>query len=333
MAKEKKQHKLIILIIAVAAIGFAIYSGVALSEVNGIKLSESISVTVDSGDGSAAVAEKLAQAGIISHPYVFRLKSRVGGYDGRFLPGNAVIENGMSYNDILSLMVSGGRSEHKVTIPEGYTVKQIKETLVSEGLVSASDFDSALNPEDYDYKFLKSLPDRENKLEGYLYPSTYYIADNMSAHDIIDMMLKEFDTEFKDEYYERAEALNLTVDEAVTMASIIQRETGDSNERAKVAGVFYNRLRAGMNFQSCATIQYILGEPKSALSIEDTQIESPYNTYLHAGFPIGSICNPEQACLEAAFYPAETDAYYFVLGKNGEHIFSKTYEEHMEAQK
>lgn len=333
MAKEKKNHNLILLIIAAAVIGFAIYAGITMSEVNNIALSESVSVTVASGDGSAAVAEKLNQAGVVKHPYIFRLKSRIGGFDGRFLPGNAVIENGMSYDDILSLMVSGGRSGHKVTIPEGYTIKQIKEKLVSEGLVTADDFDKALNPDDYDYKFLKDIPERENKLEGYLYPSTYYIEDDMNAHDIVDMMLKEFDAEFKDEYYDRADALNLTVDEAITMASIIQRETGDSNERAKVAGVFYNRLRAGMNFQSCATIQYILGEPKTNLSVEDTRIESPYNTYLHAGFPLGPICNPEQACLEAAFYPAETDAYYFVLGKNGEHIFSKTYEEHMEAQK
>ena len=88
-----------------------------------------------------------------------------------------------------------------------------------------------------------------------------------------------------------------------------------------------------MNFQSCATVQYILGESKSVLSVEDTRIDSPYNTYINPGFPIGPICNPEQACLEAALYPADTDAYYFVLGKNGEHIFSKTYEDHMEAQK
>lgn len=333
MSKRRKKHGTSVFITAVIAIAVSIYAGLTMSEVNGIKLSESVSITVASGDGSAAVAERLKQNGIINHPYIFRLKSRLGGYDGSFLPGNAVIENGMSYDDILKLMVSGERTAHKVTIPEGYTIKQIKEKLTDEGLVTASDFENALNPDDYDYKFLKDIPARENRLEGYLYPSTYYIDEGMSAHDIVDMMLKEFDAEFKDEYYDRAAALNLTVDEAITMASIVQRETGDPNERAKVAGVFYNRLRSGMNFQSCATVQYILDEPKSVLSVEDTRIESPYNTYINPGFPIGPICNPEQACIEAALYPADTDAYYFVLGKNGEHIFSKTYEEHMEAQK
>ncbi len=333
MAKKRKKGGTILLIIAVIVIAGAIYSGLTVSEINGVKLKESISVTVASGDGSAAVAAKLKKSGAIKHPLIFRLKSRTGGYDGRFLPGDAVVKNGMSYDDILNLMVSGGRDEKKITVPEGYTVKQIKEKLVSEGIVTAEDFDNAINPDDYDYKFLKDIPDRENRIEGYLYPSTYYIEEGMSAHDIVNMMLKEFDSQFKAEYYDRADALNLTIDEAVTMASIIQRETGDPNERAKVAGVFYNRLRAGMNFQSCATVQYILGTPKSVLSVEDTKIDSPYNTYIHPGFPIGPICNPEQACIEAALYPEKTDAYYFVLGKNGEHIFSKTYEEHMEAQK
>ena len=155
----------------------------------------------------------------------------------------------------------------------------------------------------------------------------------MSEHEIIDMMLREFDTQFKAEYYDRAEQMNLTVDQVITMASIIQGETDSETERAKVAGVFYNRINSDMNLQSCATVQYILGERKAVLSVADTQINSPYNTYINSGFPIGPICNPETACIEAALYPEETDAFYFVQGSDGKHIFSNTYEEHEKAMK
>ena len=98
-----------------------------------------------------------------------------------------------------------------------------------------------------------------------------------------------------------------------------------------MAGVFYNRINSGMKLQSCATVQYILGERKPVLSIADTQIDSPYNTYIYAGFPLGPISNPGIACIEAALYPEETDAYYFVQGQDGQHIFSNTYEEHLAA--
>lgn len=332
--KVKKKgygYNVIIFIIAIIVIVIAITAGIILSDSHGVKLADNTVITVDSGDGSAAVAQKLKDSGIIKYPLVFRIESKLGGYDGRFLPGDAEITNGMSYKDILELMVSDNRNTEKITFPEGYTVKQMRDKLAEAGLIDVDKFDAALNPDDYDYRFLKNLPDRENKMEGYLYPSTYYISKGMSEHDIIDMMLKEFDARFKDEYYTRADELNLTVDEVITMASIVEAETDSDTERAKVAGVFYNRLRAGMKFQSCATVQYILGERKPVLSIADTQIDSPYNTYLYSGFPIGPICNPETACIEAALYPEDTDAYYFVLGKNGEHIFSKTYEEHMAA--
>ena len=200
-------------------------------------------------------------------------------------------------------------------------------------MINEAEFDKALNPDDYDYRFLKNLPERKNKLEGYLFPSTYFISEEMSEHEIIDMMLREFDTQFKAEYYDRAEQMNLTVDQVITMASIIQGETDSETERAKVAGVFYNRINSDMNLQSCATVQYILGERKAVLSVADTQINSPYNTYINSGFPIGPICNPETACIEAALYPEETDAFYFVQGSDGKHIFSKTYEEHEKAMK
>lgn len=323
-----------VIIIAVIIVLFAAAAGILLSD--------SLHVTVDNGsrhieisegEGTSSVADKLEKEGIIKYPLAFKIQSVLGGYDGNFQPGAATVTSGMSYGDILELMITPNRETTKITIPEGYELKQIARTLDEAGVVGWQDFYAALNPDDYDYEFLKNLPERDpmNRMEGYLFPATYEIPNGMSAHDIIDLMLSAFDSQFKSEYYDRAAQLGMTVDEVITMASIVERETDSNSERAKVAGVFYNRRNSGMKFQSCATVQYILGERKPVLSIADTQIDSPYNTYLYAGFPIGPICNPGIDCIQAALYPEATDAYYFVLGKDGTHIFSKTYEEHLAA--
>ena len=323
----------IVFIVAVILVGTSVCAGIIMSDSKSIDISADTVVTVKSGDGSSAVAQTLYEKGIIKYPFVFRIQSKLGGYDGKYLPGDAVITDKMSYNDILELMVSTMRNDKKITIPEGFTIAQIKARLSEAGLIDEAEFDKALNPDDYNYRFLKNLPERKNKMEGYLFPSTYFFSEEMTEHEIIDMMLREFDAQFKDEYYTRAESMNLSVDEIITMASIIQGETDSETERAKVAGVFYNRINADMKLQSCATVQYILGERKPVLSVADTQIDSPYNTYINSGFPIGPICNPETACIEAALYPEETDAFYFVQGADGKHIFSKTYEEHEAAMK
>ncbi|MCC8160335.1 MAG: endolytic transglycosylase MltG [Oscillospiraceae bacterium] len=325
------KQKIPVIIISVIIVICLAAAGIILKDSLGVSVEEgSRAIEVAEGDGTSAVAETLKNEGIIKYPLVFKVQSKLGGYDGNFQPGAAVIEDGMSYNEILDLIITPNRDTVKVTIPEGYEIKQIAQKLDEEGIVGWEDFYAALNPEDYDYDFLQNLPQRDGVMEGYLFPATYEIRYGMSAHDIIDLMLEAFDAKFKDEYYTRAQELGMTVDEVIIMASIVEREAGDG-EKAKVAGVFYNRRNSGMKFQSCATVQYILGERKAVLSVADTQIDSPYNTYLYPGFPIGPICNPGIESIEAALYPEDTDAYYFVLGKDGEHIFSATYEEHLEA--
>lgn len=326
--------RLPVIIVAVLIVLCAALSGILLSDNLHVSVSEgSKRIEVAEGDGTSVIAEKLHREGIIKYPFLFKLQSKLGGYDGNFQPGAATVSTGMSYADILELIITPSREATKITIPEGYEVKQIAKILDEAGIVSWQDFYAALVPSDYDYEFLKNLPPRDSvyQMEGYLFPATYEIPNGMSAHDIIDLMLSAFNNQFKSEYYDRAAQFNLSVDQVITMASIIERETDSSSERAKVAGVFYNRRNAGMKFQSCATVQYILGERKPVLSIADTQIDSPYNTYLYPDFPAGPICNPGSACIEAALYPEATDAYYFVLGKDGTHVFSNTYEEHLAA--
>jgi len=142
-------------------------------------------------------------------------------------------------------------------------------------------------------------------------------------------MLAQFDKLYLPLYYDRAAQMEMSVRDVVTMGSIIERESVVASERPLMAGVFYNRLAQGMRLESCATIQYILGEPKEFLTNADTQIESPYNTYLHDGLPPGPICNPRMASIEAALYPDENDYVYFVLSPSldGTHNFSADYNE------
>lgn len=337
MAVNEKESKFSVFKIfggaaAVIAAVCAVICISALNDKNGVSLDGPVTVEIPSGAGSAVVADTLHDAGVIKYPILFRLQSKKNNYDGQYQPGSITVTDGMSYSDILNEIVKTNRDSETVSIPEGYEARQIAQTLQEAGIISADEFMAALDPSLYNYKFLEGIPsDRPVKLEGYLFPATYSIPHGYTAVQIVDMMLGEFDKIFTDDMYQRAKDVNITVDEAVIMASIIERETNSDTERAKVAGVFYNRINSGMNLQSCATVQYILGERKPVLSIADTQIDSPYNTYKYPGLPVGPIANPGEACIRAALYPEKTDAFYFCLSQNGEHIFSKTYEEHLEA--
>lgn len=320
---------LLVFIIAIIAVVVGFFS--ISDDANGVDIPSDIAVEIPEGAGSTAVAGILKENGIIRYPLAFRIYSRIGGYDGDYQPGYITVTNGMSYDDILKALVVSERNSTKITIPEGYTLKQIAQILSDNGLCTSDEFYNALDPALYDYRFLDNLPEREAKMEGYLFPATYDIMPGMTAEDIVNLMLKTFAENFTDEYYSRTAELGFTIDEVVTFASIIERETNADTERAKVAGVFYNRLNSDMRLESCATVQYILGENKPVLSVEDTEIDSPYNTYENAGLPIGPIASPGAECIKAVLYPEETDALFFCLGANGEHIFSATYEEHVKA--
>lgn len=318
---------LVFLIISLTIIGYKI-----MGDVFSVDISTDVSITINSGWGINKTAHKLEQEGVIKYPKVFELVAMSMGLDNAVQPGKIEIKPDMSYKEIILELTKADRDTVKVIIPEGYEIRQIADVLEAANLINREEFFAELDPAKYDYKFLEGIPERENPLEGYLFPATYNFSLGMTEHEIIDEMLAVFDKNFKPEYYDRAEELGMTVDEVVIMASIVERESNSSEDRNKIAGVFYNRIEQDMRLQSCATVQYILQERKEVLSTKDTQIESPYNTYKNKGLPIGPIASPGAACIEAALYPEETDALYFVLGSDGKHIFSKTYEEHVEAK-
>ena len=326
--KSKKGIVVLVVIIAVLLV-FLGAVGISLTDSLGIKLDEDVKyIEISDNESAAQIADELKNDGIIKFPLMFRIQALIGGYDGHFQAGSAYIENGMSYNQILDMLITPSRNTTQVIVPPGCEIREIALKLCELGLTTWDDFYGALyNVTDYDYQFLQNIQSRDSMMEGYLYPATYEIPNGMSAHDIIDLMLSTFDAQFKPEYYERAESLGMTVDEVITMASILERETNENCDLKKVAGVYHNRRNAGMFYDSNASVQYVLGERKPIVSIADTKLDSPYNTYVYSGLPIGPICNPSITAIEAVLDYSATDAYYFALTENGEQIFGTNYDE------
>ena len=293
-----------------------------------------VTVTIESGDTTRDVAKELKENGLIDHTFFFRLMSKVLGHDATYKEGTFYMTEDMGYDHIFRKL-SGAPDAIgavKITIPEGFEFRQIADILEENGLVDRERFYEVAQNHDFGYAFLNKLPYRENRLEGYLFPDTYIFDSTSTEESIIDAMLKRFDEIVIYDYEMRAKELDMTLDEIITLASVIEREAKGDSDRDKVSSVFHNRLKSETYpyLESCATVQYILKERKAVLSEADTEIRSPYNTYINPGLPIGPIASPGEASIKAALYPAETDYLFFVLDSKGNHHFSTTYEEHLE---
>ena len=322
--------KVIILLIAVILMvgGVWYYSHLFGS----VTLKNKVEVTIPEASNSEDIGAILADKGVIHSAFAFKFQVKKDGVGAQLKAGTYDFKGKYALSDVIEVLVKGpSLSGEKVTIPEGYDQKQIIALLVSKGLVTEAAFLDAAANGNYGYDYLPAAGDSQ-RLEGFLYPETYYIARDDSAEEIIGMMLKEFDSQYVDEWKDRVNERGLTTKEWVTMASIVEKEAVAEKDRPIIAGVFYNRLNLGMLLQSCATVQYALGETKSVLTNEDVQVESAYNTYINYGLPPGPIASPGYDSLYSALYPTDTDKLYFVAKPNGEHIFTKTYEEHLSAK-
>ena len=201
--------------------------------------------------------------------------------------------------------------------------------LEKEGICKGADFLKAAK----EYKGLSYVgvsPAIENPMEGYLFPDTYEVPSDATAKDIVKLMAKTFDEQLTDDMREAAAKYGLSIHEFVTLASLIEKGVMDDDDRPKVAQVFLKRLEVEMPIQSCATIQYLLKEPKEDLTFEDLKIDSPYNTYENPGLPPGPIASPGEKALEAAAHPSATNYLYFVADRKGKTYYSETFDEHME---
>ena len=334
--RRKKRKKKKTYVWVVFALVFVLVWGACIgAEVLGIfKPSAQVSVTVENAELDA-VADALHEQKIIKSPLMFKLLAHLKGVDDRFYAATFTVDKGADYNRMINtLTYDSGYRTTNITVPEGATVEEISEIVTATGYVTQAEFDAALK-EEYDYAFLEGI-DRKNRLEGYLFPDTYNISNMMSAREIVDLMLKRFESVYTKSYSQRAAALGYSDDEILILASLIEAEAGTGNDRSRVSAVFHNRLNDPSVYpylQSCASVQYVLGEKKLILSMEDTRIDSPYNTYRYPGLPVGPICNPGKAAIEAALHPAKTDDYYFQSDAQGKLYYAKTMQEHEQMKK
>jgi UPF0755 protein len=237
----------------------------------------------------------------------------------------------MSSEEILARLCEGKVARRKVTFPEGFTLAQMAERLQDELDVPRAEFLAAARGTSLS-RALDFRPPR-GSLEGFLFPSTYSFNVGEKPALIVSEMVAALSERFVRPNQAAIRRQKLSVPELVTLASLVEREARVPQERALIAGVIMNRLAKGMRLQIDATVQYALGGHRSRLLYKDLKVDSPYNTYLHAGLPPGPICNPGLDCLEAALRPAKTDALFYVARRDGTHVFTRTYEEHLRAIK
>ena len=287
-----------------------------------------IHVKITRGMTTAEIAEKLSDKGVIVSSLKFRFLSRMRGYDGQLKPGTYIFYAGMSDEDIFENLLNGEKHLARFTIPEGFTVKEIAARLESEDLVDREDFiKAAENFHPYDY-----MTPKENVLyaaEGFLFPETYSIESDYSIEEIMKIMAGEFDSRLTAEMRARAKEMNLSIYDLITLASLVEKEVRYPEDRPIVAQIFLKRLKLEMPLQSDATLQYLMDAPKEDVSIEDTKINSPYNTYQNAGLPPGPVANPGIESIKAVLSPADTDYLYFVADREGHNHYAYSYEEHL----
>ena len=283
-------------------------------------------VTIPKGSSTSAIADSLRARGVIDNPIKFRLLARLLGFDRKLRHGRYTLPTGSEELSVLRLLTEPGRTSIMVTIPEGFRLNQIADLLEQNEVCPAADFIAACQ----DRVLLSSLGIPLNSAEGYLFPDTYDLELGAQASDVVRVLAARFHEVFEELRLEHAPVLDDA--RTVILASIIEREVALEDEVPVVAGIFLKRLKLGIPLQSCATVQYLLPEPRECLTIQDTRIESPYNTYLHPGLPPGPISSPGRRALRAAMRPAETEYLYFVAKGDGSHIFSRTLREHESAK-
>jgi len=283
----------------------------------------------------AALAKDLDKQGIINYGTVFKAYLAVKGDSADdVLAGEYQLNPSMDYGQIIDKLTNSSSSDTlQITIPEGYSVAQVRQLLLDNHVCTADALDKVLNQYPFKHDFLQDeKPVEEGWLEGYLFPDTYEIyKGNGSVVDTVNKMLNNFASRYGSEITDGANELGRSMHDIVTVASLVEREAQRDDERARIAGVIYNRLNNSSEFpylQVDASVLYGLGRTSGKLTDEDLKSDSPYNLYTTEGLPPGPICNPGYASLYAASHPESHDYYYYVAMPDGSHLFASSYEEH-----
>ncbi|MFN8556213.1 MAG: endolytic transglycosylase MltG [Dehalococcoidia bacterium] len=298
---------------------------------------ESVVIRVPSGADGSAIARQMRQAGVISDAGLFRTLAALRGVQNQLAAGEYEFTRGTPVSEAIERVRIGVTDPAVVlTLPEGWRLEQMARLVEQRGLGSAEAFREAVAAERSE-SFLQSRPAGAS-LEGYLFPDTYFFSKKATARDVVARMLKTFDERYNADLRAAAAAHGLSVHEAVTLASIVEREAQVADERPVIAAVFINRLKAGMPLQADPTVQYaVAADPASVaqhgwwkrdLTVDDLKIQSPYSTYAQRGLPPGPIASPGLAALRAVSYPAPVKYLFFVARGDGSHAFAETLDEH-----
>jgi peptidoglycan lytic transglycosylase G len=283
-------------------------------------------ITIREGMSLKEVASALKGNGIITNKDLFMLWTRLLGNSRKIKAGEYLLNSGMAPVRIIEILTRGIIITYPVTVPEGFSIEQIGDILAANGLADKKLFVSLAHEPGVIKKYGISGP----SLEGFLYPDTYQFGKGLPPSLIIDVMVKRF-WEIIGPYMDRIKDLKMTVEEVITLASIVEKETGTAEEMPLIASVFLNRLRNGMRMESDPTVIYGMNDFTGNLTRKDLLESTPYNTYVIRGLPPGPISNPGLASIKAVLYPAETDYLYFVSKNDGTHYFSSSIEEHNRA--
>ncbi len=284
-------------------------------------------ISIASGQHFASITQQLHQAGLITDPFKLKLYARIKGYDRKIKAGEYVLSAAMPPEQMLLTLTTGKVRLHQLTIPEGYTVRQVAMRVATTGFMTLSMFlDIATDP-----AFTRQIGINADTVEGYLFPDTYFFPKGVTPEKMVTTMVNRFSSIFAPEWRARAQSIGFSVHETVTLASIIEKETGALAEMPVISSVFHNRLKKGMRLESDPTVIYGLQDFDGNLTKRDLKMPSPYNTYLIHGLPPGPIANPGARALNAAIYPASARFLFFVSRKDGTHQFSENIRSHNRA--
>jgi len=311
----------ITLIIAIILIGgFLVWQGVYYPVDSHSK--ETVNFLVKKGQSTKEIADGLEKAGLIRYKLAFRWYASFAKEGNTLKAGEYELSRSMTLPEIITKMASGDMLKRKITIIEGWTLKDIARYLEKEGVAS---FEQLIEMDNI------RRAETGIGLEGYLFPDTYEISPEDGLEEIVKLMLENFDNKITLELKEEISFQEKNLSKIIIMASLIEKEVRSFEDKKIVSGILWNRLKIGMPLQVDSTITYLTNKKTTSILKEELEIDSPYNTYKYKGLPFGPICNPGLESIKAAIYPTENDYLFYLSTLEGETIFSKTLKEHNEA--
>ena len=336
----------VLLMVGVISFAWGKVSGALIDPVD-TRDTTPIAFEIKSGDSLSRVANNLQGLNLVRNRTVFKYYADFMGFGQKIQAGSYTLNRSMTISQIADQLTRGDGKPivRNITVIPGWTVEGIAEYLFKEDIVKdqAAFLEMCRSGQQFaDYYYISdvlatgTVPQRKYALEGYLAPDTYEIYTDAKPEDIIKKLLSQTGAVYKEGYQARAQELGMSMDQVLTLASMIEKEAKTA-DFARVSGIFHNRLKQNMRLGSDVTIKYVTGTTRMALGGSDLTIDSPYNTYQHQGLPIGPICGPSPAAVQAALYPDEAfmaDGYLYFCSKDpdtGELYFSKTLEEHEQA--